>query len=187
MDLEKIKESLQNEDNKALEYLYLEFGDYCIQKLIKNRNCMLAEAEDLFIESVMVIREKILREEIEHLVNTKAYLFTICENKFLARLKLQKNKNKKISEVESLYYSFSDEEDEWNSSLMEATKEAWNQLSEKCKDIISYFYIDRLRMLEIAQIMHFANANVAKTTKQRCYKKFSDVARKIYKSSKVEI
>lgn len=181
MSLEEIIKSLEADDNKALHHIYIAHGDYCLKQLIANRNCSVEEAEDFFIESVMIFREKILSKEISQVTSLRHYLYKICENKFLAKLKVEKSRAGKISEIEWFFYSsnYSSDED-WDEDLSQAAKHSFQALSEKCKDIIYYFYVDKIRMEEIAEIMGLANADVAKTTKARCYKSLITAANNFY-------
>lgn len=181
-----IVDSLKNDDNKALHYIYVTHGDHCIKKIIGKRNCSREEAEDLFIEAVMVLRENVLKGTLKQLTNTPSYLYQVIDNKYLAKLKREKSKARKLTDVEHFYYSDTSAEDdgEWNLALSQATKHAWGQLSEKCRDIIYHFYVDSLRMKEIATLLGFANADVAKSTKARCYKQFTTWAREYYQSIK---
>ena len=55
---------------------------------------------------------------------------------------------------------------------IKCVEKALGQLDKKCKEIIHASCIQNLSMKEVAKKMGFANANVAKTTKCRCYKKW---------------
>ena len=185
-DLRQIEASLKADDNKALHFIYTEYGKYCVNRLVSLKSCSIEEAEDLFIEGVMIFREKILRGEIQHLTNTRFYIYKICENRYLAKLKLEKSKKNKLSEIEHFYYlsDYLKSDDDWDQNLLKATMHAWSGMKERCKDIIHYFYIDQLRMTEIAILMDLANADVAKSTKARCFKHLVTTAHKYYEKLK---
>ena len=164
-------------DNSVLEVIYQSCADYCIQKLLRKTYISSEEAEDIFIDAVMNFREKLISDKIVHLISEKAYIYKTCFNMYLVRTEQEKRWKRKLNDIEFLYYS-SDyhTNSSFNEQMLEATKSAWSQMSEKCKDIISYFYIDKRSMTEIAEIMEFNSADVAKTTKSRCFKKFRDIA-----------
>ncbi len=182
LKLRDIRDSLASGDNKALHYLYTEFGAYCINILTTKKGCAYEDAEDLFIESVMIFREKVLDGTIQELTNVRYYLYKTCENKYLARLKSERSQKTKVSDVEQFFYtsSFVNAEDEWDEGLSKSAKRAWEELGEKCKDILYYFYVDSLRMAEISELMGFSTTDVTKTTKARCYKKLITSARSYY-------
>lgn len=185
MNLQQITKSFRLGDNVAFRYIYTEHGDYCVESLEKYRNCDHEEAQDLFIDAVMIFKDKVESGKVTNLSSLRTFLYKICENNYLARLKSERIRMKKLTDLEFYFYESDfviDEEAEFDDILSNAAKKAWESLGEKCKDIISYFYIDKLRMEEIANLMGFSTANVAKTTKSRCYKQLVSKARAIKES-----
>lgn len=145
----------------------------------------MEDAEDLFIESVINFRSKVLNGEIERLTGLGFYLYKTCENKYLARLKDEKSRNRKLPDIERYFYGstyVSSVNSDFDNYESEATQHAWSKLTEKCKDIIYHFYVDKLSMDTIAELMGLASGNVAKTTKARCYKHFLTYAKAFYKN-----
>ncbi|MEM1405320.1 MAG: hypothetical protein AAGG59_00990 [Bacteroidota bacterium] len=172
-----LKEKLKSGDNSVLKTIYQSCADYCVQKLIRETNVSVDEAEDIFIDAIMNFREKLISNRIDHLISEKAYIYKTCFNMYLVRIEQEKRWKKKLNDIEFLYYSSDYNTDsEFNENMLRATKGAWLELSEKCKDIISYFYVDKLSMTEIAELMKLNSADVAKTTKSRCLKKFTTLA-----------
>lgn len=186
MNLQQITESFLANDNIAFRYIYTNCSQYCIESLQKYRNCTPEEAQDYFIDAVLIFKEKVENGKVTYLSSLQTFLYKICENNYLARLKANKSKNKKLSDLEFYYYSsdhVADEDTDFMELLSNAAKAAWESLGEKCKDIISYFYIDKLRMEQIARLMGFSSANVAKTTKSRCYKQLVSKAKEVVSES----
>lgn len=176
-ELKRLINQLKRGDNSALKGIYQSCADYCIQKLMRETNISLQEAEDAFIDAIMNFREKLITDKIDHLISEKAYIYKTCFNMYLVRVEQEKRWKKKLNDIELLYYSSDYNIDSgFDEDKLEATKSAWVQLSEKCKDIISYFYIDKRSMTEIAELMELNSADVAKTTKSRCFKKFTTLA-----------
>ncbi len=186
VDLTQIKTSFLKGDNQALEEIYVKHGSFCVKKL-RQRGCLHEDAEGFFIESVMVFREKVLNGQITQLTNLRFYLYSTCENKFLAAIKSTKSQQNKSNEIEALFYEsvyLNQEEYAYDTELMEIAGKAFNSLSEKCKDIIYYFYVEKLKMEDIAELLGLSNAKVAKSTKSRCYKLLRDHAKTLYSNAK---
>jgi len=61
------------------------------------------------------------------------------------------------------------------SPLMKTSLKAFDQLGDSCQKILRYFYIYKMNMDEIALQMDLANANVAKVSKARCFKKWKTI------------
>ncbi len=184
MNLFEIRKSLIANDNLALRYLYVEFGDYCTQNLIKKRRCAEDEADEFFVEAVMILREKVLNGTIDRLTNTRYYLYKTCENLYLARLKSDKAKKAKMTDLQYFFYEseYTEEGDTWDEPLSDAATKAWAELTERCKDILYYFYVDALGFAEIVDLMDLSSVDVAKTTKARCYKRLVTQARQYYEN-----
>lgn len=135
--------------------------------------CSKENAEDIFVDSVMNFREKLVEGKIEMVLNIRAYLYKTCYNMFLVRLRQKQKKENLSDELEKFYYDSdyqSEDTEDFTEKLNEITMQAWGFLTERCKDILSYFYVDRLRMKEIANLMGLSSSDVAKATKSRCYK-----------------
>lgn len=170
-----------------LETIFKENKKYCLDKLIVEKNCIREEAEDIYVEAIINFRERILSDKITYLTDIKYYLGQTCLNMFYSRIKQKQRWERNTSDVERFFYESDyvvDEEDYDYSRAMNITQKVWSLLKEKCQDIIHYFYIDRLRMDEIAELMGFSNSNVAKTTKSRCYKKMMELAKQVKQESK---
>ena len=151
--------------------------------MTQKHKCSIDEAEGFFIEAVIVLREKILSGSITKLTNTRNYLYKISENIFLTQLKKERRKESRLPDLVEFYYSDNHSRQKHsteNENLIQATKYGWQQLNEKCKDVIYYFYVDKLKMNHIAELMGFASADVAKTTKARCYKQMIIAAYDFY-------
>ena len=174
MKFEEMVESFQKNDNEAFEYIYNTCGAFCINTLVSKRNCAREDAKDFFVDAVLIFRDKLISNEIEYLTNLKSYIFRICENNYLAQMKKEASNQSKSDEIVERFY---EEKQEVNPLFGKAAKFSWSQLSEKCKDIIYLFYVESISMEDIAKQLNLANADTAKSTKSRCYKKYVSVAR----------
>ena len=184
MKLAEMVESFLKNDNEAFEYIYLKCGDYCTKTLISKRNCTLEDAEDLFIDAVLIFRRKILNNEISYLINLKTYIYKICDNNFLAKLKKETTQKNKDLDVGKFLYQESVEQDP---RLVNSARHAWDNLSEKCKDIIYLFYVEAINMEEKAKLLGLSNSDTAKSTKSRCYKRFVTLAKEHVNENKDEL
>ncbi len=172
---QELRSELKQGNNEMLSVFFQEHAGYCTRKLTREHQCSSEDAEDIFIESVMNLREKLIQGAVEAVANVRSYLYKTCHFMLMNRLRKKNRQDQAEEDVVRFFYeaTHSNENDPYDQNLVEITKVAWNELSEKCKDILHYFYVDRLEMKEIAEIMVFASANVAKTTKSRCFQQFS--------------
>ncbi len=182
MDWGQLIDDLKMGNNAVLRICYLEHGSYCMTRLARENRCSDEDAEDIFIEAVMVLREKLLSGQVERLTNLRAYLYKTCHNMLLVKLAREARFQRKMADIEHFYYGTVDQEEDlppFNPQLLEITREAIAFLTEKCQKIIQLFYVDNLRMEAIAEVMGFSSANVAKTSKSRCYKRMMEKAQEL--------
>ncbi|MEL7003162.1 MAG: hypothetical protein AAFN93_10570, partial [Bacteroidota bacterium] len=161
-DLKALSNALKKGQNQVLEPIFKENYHYCIDNLVQGKGCNPEEAEDLYLESIMNFREKILAGKVTYLTDIKYYLLQTCINMFLVRVEQKKRWERNIPDVERFFYESDyliDEDEQHHEHELKIARQVWKALGEKCKDIIHYFYVDRLRMNEIAELMGFASAN----------------------------
>ena len=177
-----ICQQLSSGNNEVLEIFFKNHGEFCVKKLVRENKCSKEDAEDIFIEAIMDLREKLISAKITTLDSPRHYIYKTCYYMLLRRLEENTKRKNKSKDVERYYYTSSyrlEDNFEYDPELMRVTMEAWEYLSEKCRDILSYFYIDKMSMDRIAECMNLSNSNVAKTTKSRCYKTFVDKGREL--------
>lgn len=187
LELNALSKALKKGDNTVLSPIFQRYQSYCVDKLIFGKNCPREEAEDIYMEAIINFREKILSDKITFLTDVKFYLSQTCVNMFLVRIKQKKRWERNVPDVQRFFYEseYLIEESEYDhDEAIELAVGVWSALKEKCKDIIHYFYVDKLKMEEIAEIMSFSSADVAKTIKSRCYKKMLELARNMEKKFK---
>ena len=171
----ELQSELKMGNNEMLSVFFQEHSVYCTRKLTREHQCSQEDAEDIFIESVMNLREKLIKGAVEAVTNVRSYLYKTCHFMLMDRLRKKSRQSQVEEDVVRFFYgsTHTTENDPFDKELLEITNIAWNEISEKCKDILHYFYVDRLEMKEIADLMAFASADVAKTSKSRCFRQFA--------------
>lgn len=176
LDFSKLVDQLKTGDNKLLQSIFKENSFYCIHGLLSKHSCSAEDAEDIYIDAILNLREKIISGKIEFLTDPKNYLYATCQNMFLARLSKQRRVYGAV--VEMYQSSYDDDPDlEENDPVSEReemirlTEYALSGIGSKCRDILKSFYFSRLSMEEIAAKFNMASANVAKVSKSRCFQK----------------
>lgn len=173
-----MSEELQKGNNRVLGTFFQQHADYCCHRLSKETACLEDDARDFFVEAVMSLRARIMREPDVPVLKIRAFLYRACYNMFLSSIRTRKLELRSVSDLERYYLEsdYSVEDQAFSQELLSITLNAWDALSERCKDLLHFFYVDRLRMKEIARLMGMANEDVAKTSKSRCYKKWVAIA-----------
>lgn len=174
-------EQLKNGDNRCLKFIFEEHSTFCIQNLLRNSSCTLQEAEDIFMDAVINFRDKAIAGKISYMTNIRNYIYTTCLNMQKVQFQTKKRMHSKQEEVLMYFQETSavDEDDntstlEFEELMMRISIEALHLLDERCQRLLKDFYVKGHKMSEIANNLGLANANVAKTVKSRCYKKWME-------------
>lgn len=178
LDNDRIILRLKQGDSSCLEDLVIAYKSYCINGLKNKTRCSAEEAEDLFIDALLELRDKVLSGKLDHLINAKSYIFGICYNKWLSEQRIKNKTVQNANDVEIYYqqylkndFLFGDDGVDFKMQLINITNKALESIDEKCSKIIRYFYLEKQNMEDIAKTLGFASADVAKTSKSRCFKK----------------
>lgn len=175
-----LRDELRSGDHKQFKAIFEENSSYCIRKLLSNFKCSREDAEDIYIDSVMNFRDKVISGKLEVLTDLRSYLYATCKNMLLVKFKKEKRTDNAIFEINAgnAYYEIDQENhSEYRDKILKITEESLKALSEKCHELLKFFYFDKLDLEQIALKMGFANGNVAKVSKARCFQKLVDEVR----------
>jgi RNA polymerase sigma factor (sigma-70 family) len=155
---------------KVSEKLYGYFP--VIKKLILKNSGSREDAEDIYQEALIILIKKVQTSDFVLSSSLNTYLYSICRFLWSDRLK---KKNKRIEvEFEKDQEVFSGNELETlykTESENKLAEKAFQQLGEKCKQLLLLFYFKKQAMKEIALKLKFGSEKVAKNQKYRCLEK----------------
>lgn len=164
-------EELKSGNNRMLKSIFEMHASYCIDKLVFKYKSSREDAEDIYVDSVLNLREKIVAGKIEAIGDLKSYLFATCKNMLFVRIK----KEQRVNDAVAVTYGYANtvENDDSNQleEMLRLTEESLSAIPIKCQEILKAFYFDKLSLEEIAVKFNFASANVAKVSKARCFQK----------------
>lgn len=101
-----------------------------------------------------------------------SYLFKVCKNKWIDHLR--KN-NKRVSlSIEEIEDGQFEQQSNEGHLYIEAVKRQYNNLGEKCKEVLGLFYYQKQSMKQIADKMQITEAS-AKNNKYRCLQRLREL------------
>ena len=166
----------QRKVDDAMKQLYQQHYPV-IANFISNNSGSESDAADVFQDAIIVFYQKIRRGQLELKCSIQTYIYSVCKNMWLSRLRMQKREVSLTDDMESipiepehLALLSRDNRKEKIAALM-------GQLGEGCRDVLIFYYFERLRMREIARRMGFANEQVAKNKKSGCMKKLKQLVK----------
>lgn len=174
-----IIDELRSEDHyirdKALRLIYKSMYP-SIKNFILNNNGNYEDAADIFQDAIIVFYDKVRTLDFELNCTIKTYLYSVSKYMWLNKLKVNKRTvsfEEKLNEIEIMPIEV--ESLEISDQQSEVIKMI-EKLGSKCKDVLTYYYFDRLKMKQIAVKMNFSNEQVAKNKKSSCLKKLKEMA-----------
>lgn len=180
-DFDALVSELKAGNNRSLQPIFEHHADFCINNLVRKTSCSVAEAEDIFMDSILNFREKAIAGRITFMTQIRNYIYTTCLNMYKVR-QSQKMRLEKM-EHELPMYADVDQAVGENASKQEEqidlTLRSFKQLDEKCQCILKKYYVEGHSMKEIAKEMGYSSANVAKSLKSRCYKKWMNEVKEL--------
>jgi RNA polymerase sigma factor (sigma-70 family) len=182
-DFNILVKTLRNGDNTALAALQ-PFQESCIRRLVikSGGRCDEHQGYDIFIDSLLDFRKNVLAGKVIY-QNIPAYLQRICWYKWLeTSRKRQRHQRSQDMIKTQLYPKHEDHrgtvsvETEFSDRLAQV-EAGMQELSEKCRQVITMAIAEGQSMSEIATQLGMASSDVAKTTKSRCYKRLIELIR----------
>ncbi len=158
----------------ALKQLYARIYP-TIKSYIHKNNGSDEDAADIFQDAIIVFYEKVQSNQFRLSSSIRTYLYSVCKHLWLNKLRAQKkvvslSKESEFISIDPLGSAIlgSNERNEYLMNLLAS-------LGKNCKRILILYYYDRLKMKEIAELMNFANDQVAKNKKSSCLKKLKSI------------
>lgn len=171
---QELIESLASNDrlknNQVLKYIYGKYFKMIEQLILKNSGTP-EQAADIFQDGLIVLYNKAKDPEFELKSALSTYLYAICRNLWLKKLR---TKDREIALEDSMLY-IADEQASNVAELIRTERgdiiaDLIDKMGEDCKNILRYFYFEKLRMKEIMQKMNISSEAVAKNKKSNCMK-----------------
>lgn len=175
MNDQEILARLKQGDENTLDLLYKTHYRMMIKLIIKN-NGTEEEAKDIYQESLIVLWQKAKDDNFILTSKISTYLYSICLNLWRKELERKKRFSYEVKEGSDIMDMDRDER-------IKIINMCIQKLGETCRDVLTYYYFDRLSMVEIAEKMGFANADTSKTKKYRCKKELDQLVKSLYKES----
>ncbi|MEO1259026.1 MAG: sigma-70 family RNA polymerase sigma factor [Bacteroidota bacterium] len=168
--VQRLKATDDRTVDQTLSYLHKQVYQMAVN-FIKKYKGSLADAEDIFQDSLLALYKLARQGKLDNCHNVEAYLMAISKNLWFKQLK----KKKETVDLEEEVNSVAVPEVALYTLLEEEKRSAFDKLlaslGENCQQLLIYFYYDRLRMKKIAELMGYNSEQVAKNRKSKCLQK----------------
>lgn len=178
--LELLRGSDPLQRDKALAEVYRRSYSM-IERMITSNSGSVADAEDIFHDGLISFYKQALNG-LTLTCAIKTYLFSICRNLWLKRLRKSGRSDRLEDQHNEIVELDNDPEEFLIIDECAALVSAQLKLiGEDCRKIIVYSYFDQFKADEIAQLMDYATPQVARNKKSSCLKRFRE---QVFKNGK---
>lgn len=166
----ELLEGMRKGDSVAVSFIYKTCYP-SVSHMILNNKGTEDQAKDIFQEAVIVLYDKITRDEgFELSSKLSTFLYAICRRLWLKQLN---RRNLSLDSIEQDNLDIPDIADALEDHEAEEMKfnqmdVAMNKLGEPCATILKDFYINKKSMQEISDELGYSNADNAKNQKYKC-------------------
>ncbi len=160
-----IVEKIRNGDNKSLNLVYGQVYPMVEKYIIENSGSK-DDAKDVFQDAMFIFMKKIEQTNFELSSKLSTFIYGISKNLWLKKLTKKKVDNAELKSE----FEFDLLEDDLTFKLekLKIVKLCIERLGEPCQTIIIQFYYFKQTMKEIAEKLHYSNAENAKNQKYKC-------------------
>ena len=162
-------------DFSILEKIYEESLPEVI-KYVKRNSGTLDDAKDVFQEGILVIYDKVKKNELELTTSFHVYLFMVCKRIWLKKLK--KSWNKEVTLDDKLEFGYEEQYDERFLKTQKWTlfNQKFQELTEECRKVLKLLF-NGFSGKEIAEAMGYTE-DYAKRKKYKCKMSLADKIKK---------
>lgn len=164
-------EGLKASDNKAYEILYKFYYPSVRNFICKNNGCE-DDAKDVFQETILVVLEKIPKDDFNLRSSLKTYIFAISSNIWLKRLR---DANKIVKTELSMYEKYLSDYEDAEEKTVEAHQNnfkrvlnTFKKVSDKCKVILTAIFYDEKNIETVTREFGYTNKHNAQNQKFKC-------------------
>ncbi len=164
---EVLKSGKEEEVNKVFRYLYKTYFQMGVQFMKKNSGDE-NDAEDVFQEVMIGLYQNVRKDRYRGDSSMKTYLYAMIRNQWLIRLKDKKRSITMDIQENVMKMQPSNPVENAAEELNSKVKVLLENLSQRCREILSLYYFDNFSMNEIANLAGYDNENSVKTQKYKC-------------------
>jgi len=170
--LELLKSTSKDDANQAFILLYKKYFQM-VYSLVRLNNGYKREAEDVFQETLVILYESIKCNRFREDSRLGTYIYSIARNLWFREF----SKNTKEIKFEDLSGMQRIDTEIWkeNENKVKLLEILFNKIGKKCKELLTYFYFDRLSLKEITE--KFGQSSIAslKSQKYRCIQQMIEI------------
>jgi len=137
-----------------------------VSQYIKRNSGTFEDAKDVFQEGIIVVFKKVKKGELQLTTSFHVYLFSVCRNIWLRKLKKRGHREVPMDELTDMGFEEHLDEQFLTSRKWALFHKHFNKLAEECRKVLQMLF-DKISGQEIAERMGYTEA-YAKRKKYKC-------------------
>lgn len=159
-------EGIASNNTVIIRQVYSLYFDSIVQYILHNKGT-IEDAKDIFQDAMMIIYEKSQQDDFELQYGLHTYLYTICRNTWLKKLRKKTDEGVSLPEnLELIAEDTFEEEILWREKE-KLYRRKFKELGENCQKVLE-LYLKKMSMEDIAKKMGFSSTGYAKKRKYKC-------------------
>ena len=172
--IENLRSNSAENNESAFVYLYGLLYTKAVAYIRKNSGTE-EEARDVFQDALLAFYKLVRQDRLRPDTKAEAYIFSIFRNLWLKKLHKRKREVLLDEEAHDVPIEGGQLEGLIATEQHALLDQAIESLGPDCQAILIAYYYEQLRMEEIAQLLNFSSAQVAKNKKYNCMKKLKQL------------
>ena len=164
---EQIMDGLSRKDLSVVRYLYKSLSGR-IERFIMKMGGSRETAKDIFQEAMLIIYNKIRREELILTCSFSTYFFAVCKNLWLQETRSRNHHIFDHSQLDNMVEDGGQDEG-FKDYLLELVREHFSKLSEDCRKVLE-MHFKRVSLADICRVMGYKDEKYTSDRKYRCKK-----------------
>ena len=137
-----------------------------IEKHICKNSGTTEDAQDIFHNGLIIFYEKVKTNEFRLEAKISTYVFAICKNIWLK--KLRKKSSHKAVELEEHHQLVEETSNKNEEGIITLVRQKLNELGNPCKELILMHEFHKMDWQSISSKMGYATAHAARNQKYKC-------------------
>lgn len=171
LDNETYLSGLQTNDDSVIEQIFTHFKVPVVQLLLK-KSATLPEAEDIFMDALEAIYNRVQKEQLVlHNCTFKTYLTSVCLKQWYNQCRRKKFKTDIIpEELTALKSNDNLEEELFKAERASLFWDAFTKMGEACRSVLQLAVIENQSLMEIGKQLGYTY-DYARKKKSQCQRK----------------
>ncbi len=174
-------DAIKANNSLVLKQLYIN-NYHKIEALVLKNNGTIDHAKDVYQEAFIIVWSNVRSDTFvpQSESSLQGYLYQIAKNKWMdvlrsSRFKKTKQIRYELNILEQQIENHDEEEQEFFKQKLQQTMDAFKNLGNPCKQLLTDFYFEKISLRDIARQLKIEE-NTARTKKYRCMEKLRELA-----------